>query len=361
MAKTVIISEQGAKISVKNQQLSIQKGGEEIKKIKDYEIEQILIMGKVDLTSSAISKILARGIDCVFLTSNGRYKGRLLGRQSKNIPLRIKQFESLSDPEKSLSIAKAIVAGKIHNQRYLLLRFQRELRDSHLANVLAKMRLIREKVKIMTKFEEVLGCEGEASHLYFSNLGRCIKNHEFYFTGRNRRPPKDPVNACLSFGYSLLLTIIEGFVLEVGLDPYLGALHKPEYGRPSLVLDLMEEFRPLIVDRLVLRIINRRQLSPQEFGPPEPEFDPDSEDIALIKETSGEGEEIPASSSAVYIRGGNKKIFLSSFYSKLRERIYYPPTTSTLSWRQVILQQVYKLAKVIKGNSDSYQPFIMRQ
>jgi len=372
MSRSIVISQQGAKLIVKNQIFSIEKEGKEIKQIKPHDVESLILMGNVEITNSAITLILRRGIDCVFMTKDGRYKGRIVGRGSKNIILRIAQFKFLLNEENCIPIARAIVKGKIYNQRMVLMRVQRQIKDEQIAKDLAKMRMLIEKLDEIKQFDEILGTEGEASRIYFSHFGKCIRNPDFWFDGRNRRPPKDPVNACLSFGYSLLQMVLEGIILETGLDPYLGAFHKPEYGRPSLVLDLMEEFRPVVVDSLVLRLINRKQLSPAEFGPP----DEDNEMVDFAVEKSGKednageifgvennkeiNQDLTNRNDAIYLKGANRSVFISDFYGKMREKMYYPPLDYILSLREIMIQQAYKFARVIKGEESAYLPFTIR-
>jgi CRISPR-associated protein Cas1 len=277
MSRTVVISESGTRLTVQNGLLCVTRNDEPVRDLKPHEVDQLVLMGRIELTSAAIALLLRRDIDCVFLTTHGHFRGRLVGDTSRNVPLRVAQYRRLLDADKALPIATAIVAGKIQNQRHLLLRVQRELADPGLAEVVAKLRIRRSSLASQKSVDVVMGVEGEASALYFGHFGKAIRNPLFAFRERNRRPPKDPVNACLSFGYALLATVIEGAVLQAGMDPLLGALHQPAYGRPSLVLDLMEEFRPILVDSLVLRLLNRRQLTPADFGPPEQE----PEDLAM--------------------------------------------------------------------------------
>jgi len=150
--------------------------------------------------------------------------------------------------------------------------------------------------------------------------------------------------------------------MDAGMDPYLGVLHAATYGRPSLVLDLMEEFRPVVVDALVLRLINRRQLTSTDFGPPE--LDDEAEDIALGPpggdEASISAVSEAASGGGIYLRAGGRKVFVGAFYGRLRERILYPPADMVLDLKQIIRHQVYQLARRLKGEVDEYVPFVPR-
>jgi len=351
MGKTLIITEQGSVIGIKAGMLTIGRGGEAIETFKPFELEQLVLMGKVDMTNAAITMVLKHGVDCVFLTRNGSFKGRLAGRESKNILLRLAQFQMFADPLKAAAISASIVSGKVLNQRALLMRVQRKIHSAPLARTLTRMRIISKQVYKLDDVDTIRGMEGEAAKAYFQYFGRMILNPAFFFNGRNRRPPKDPVNACLSFGYTMLQTVVEGIVMEAGFDPYLGVLHAPVYGRPSLVLDLMEEFRPVVVDAVTLSLINLRQMTPSDFGPPHQD---DARDIAVNTDL----DDLPVI-SAVYMKQGSLKIFIMAFLNKLRTVLYYPHTEQRLSLRQIIRAQTYQLARVVKGEKDVYRPFTM--
>ena len=351
MSKTVVITDQGTVLGVKNGLLTLSSGPEEVQSFKPFDVDQVVLMGGVEVTNAAITLMLKQGIDCVFLTARGSYKGRLVGRPSKNILLRVAQFKALQSPETAAAIAGAIVAGKVMNQRALLLRAQRNLRSPELARALTRMRVLARQAGAATDVDLIRGMEGEAAKLYFANFPHMLKNPGFFFNGRNRRPPRDPINACLSFGYTMLQTVVEQAVSEVGFDPYLGALHAPTYGRPSLVLDLMEEFRPIVVDMVTLRLVNLRRLTPADFGPPEsPEpIDLEGDDTLQVPGTD-----------AIYLRGGGLKIFIMALFSRLKSRILYPPLNQHLTLHQVIRHQAYELAAVVRGKRELYRPFTIR-
>jgi CRISPR/Cas system-associated endonuclease Cas1 len=242
------------------------------------------------------------------------------------------------------------------------------------------------------------GFEGQGAALYFGQFGKLIRNAEFQFTTRSRRPPKDAVNALLSFGYAVLGSLAESDIYRCGLDPMLGFLHQPAYGRPSLMLDLLEEFRPLI-DTLVLRVINRRQLSAKDFDQrtgqslaemlaDEPPVEQANDPVILLLHDDGSATdrterlspdhgsigELPEQAFAehadsdstpaaavpevgVYLNGTGRKIFLNELFRRMRERLYYPPRDAQLELRDIVQQQIYHLARVIEGHQDQYQPY----
>jgi CRISPR-associated protein Cas1 len=259
------------------------------------------------------------------------------------------------EPEFCVRVSRAIVSGKIMHQRKLLLRAQRQLRDADLAVILGRMRLLSEQTARAQDLDTLRGVEGMAAALYFGQFSKLLKNRDLAFSGRNRRPPRDPVNACLSFAYALLGTIAETEVLRSGLDPLVGFFHQPLEGRPSLMLDLLEEFRPMM-DTLVLRLINRRQLGPLDFerrGGPELE-----EILAEDVDTASEPEREAPESEGVYLADTGRKVFLVEFYRRLRERLYYPPRQGAFELRDIIREQAYHLARVIQDEEPEYVPFV---
>ncbi len=350
MSKSVAITEPGHTLHLDGQRLVLRTAGRIARTFKLAEVDQVLLFGPVETTHAALAAMLASGVDVVFLTRSGSYRGRLVGRHSRNVELRIAQYDRLREETFSLSVARAIVAGKIRAQRHLLLRSQASLADPEIAATLARLRYFAQDAAAASDREVLLGIEGAAAAAYWAAFGRAIKNPLFTFSRRTKRPPRDPVNACLSFGYSLLGTLVEGEVACAGLDPLLGALHRPEYGRPSLALDILEEFRAPIVDALTLRLINRRQLVPGDFASPSEALGLDQ----LAVEDGGPDE------GGVYLAHRGRRIFIAELFRRLREAVYYAPRDAALSLREIIRQQVYHMARVIRGEEPAYVPFLSR-
>jgi|GEM_PF-194073 len=258
------ISEQGTTVHADGDMLVLQRGPTVLRRVRVREIEQVLLLGGVEITTRAMGLLLRRGVDLVLLMQDGKFRGRLCGRGSKNVLLRLAQYRCATDRAFCVRVARAMVAGKLQNQRQILLRAQRRLQDNDLAGALGNLRVLGERAAACADLDVLRGFEGQAAALYFGQLNKLIRNPAFHFAGRTRRPPRDPVNALLSFGYAVLGSIAETEVYRCGLDPMLGFLHQPAYGRASLMLDLLEEFRPL-VDTLVLRVVNRRQVGEGDF------------------------------------------------------------------------------------------------
>ncbi len=349
MGKLVAITETGVTLAVEGEHLIVRRGGRKGEHVRLADIDQVLLFGAVEVTHAALMRLLSHGVDIVYLTSSGGFRGRLQGRLGRNIELRLAQFRRLQEGDFAFSLACTLVAGKIANQRRLLVRAQQSLADEVMAQELAALRHRLRDARAARDREELLGVEGAAAAAYFRAFARAIKNPLFTFPGRNRRPPRDPVNACLSFGYALVGTLLDGDVAAAGLDPMLGALHQPAYGRPSLALDILEEFRPVVVDALVLRLINRRQLVPADFAPP-------SQALGQDQLVAG-GDDLEG---AVYLASTGRKVYLAEFLRRLRETAYYSPGRGRYSYREILRHQVYQVARVIKGEDNEYQPFEMR-
>ena len=254
--------EQGINLQKDGERLVVKKEGRVLKTIHFHNLEQVILMGRICISPAVIATLLKRRIDTVFLTKTGKYLGRLASLIGKNIELRLTQFERIKDPQFRLTITKAIVKGKIENQQMLLRRINRK--GLGLEDVILKLRGMAKRVEKEDDIEVLRGIEGIASRLYFSayaaGFGKGIE-----FKGRERRPPKDPVNSLLSLGYTFLFSNVFSIINMVGLDPYLGCYHTVDYGRPSLALDLMEEWRPVIVDALVLGVFNLKVLNEEDF------------------------------------------------------------------------------------------------
>lgn len=349
---TLALMEQGVTLAVDGEMVSVERNGTVIEQLRVADIDEVLIFGGITVTPAAVACLLARGIDTVFLTAHGRYRGRLVGKPGKNVELRLAQFERLRDPAVALALARAIIGGKVTNQRYVLLRAQREQQREDLAEAVAALRRLRRTVGTAPSVEVVRGLEGQASAVYFGVFGRCIRNPQFAFAGRSRRPPRDPVNAMLSFGYTMLATVLESAVLRSGLDPMLGAFHTPDYGRPSLVLDLMEEFRPILVDTLALRLVNRREVTPEDFE--EPPEDVEAAWAEAEPEAAGGG------ARAVWLGETGRRVFFRAWRRRLEETHFYEPRGQALTLGEIIQHQVYHLGRVIRGEDAVYEPFIVR-
>jgi CRISPR-associated protein Cas1 len=370
---TLSLTEQGTTLHAEGDLLVVRRGEAVLHRVRAAELDQVLVFGRIELTSGALALLLHRGIDVALLTARGNFRGRLVGRQPKNVALRLAQYQRVSDPAFCLRVARRVVAAKIKHQRDVLLRAQRRLQDEPLALALGQLRLLGERIEAVGDLDVLRGLEGQAAAVYFGQFDKLLRNDRFRFAGRTRRPPRDPVNACLSFGYAVLGTVIETEIYRCALDPQLGFFHQPAFGRPSLMLDVLEEFRPL-VDLLVVRLVNRRQLGPADF---EQRTGQSLAEVLADEAPSGEpgepidalpGQPTPAPTPqnpettqpvvGVYLNQTGRKVFLAEFFRRLRERMDYPPRDAALELRDIVRQQIYHLARVIEGDQPDYLPFV---
>lgn len=331
---TIYILEQGASLRKDGQQLRVVlPSGEDLLSLPLEQVEQVLIVGHATLTAPAAQALLERCIPVTYLTTTGRILGRLQPFENKNVPLRWAQFQAAAALERTVAIARAIVKGKVFNQRCFLMRAERE-GVSGLEEAIDRLKALVKKADQVKSLEEVRGIEGAAAAEYFRQWPRLIRALGFPFPGRIKRPATDPVNALLSFGYTLLLNEVTRACCVVGFDPYLGYLHMDRYGRPALALDLMEEFRPILVDSLVLAVINREMIGPEDF----------------------EGE----LGGAKRLRRPALKKFLQAWEQKRRTMVQHPGFGIQVPYWRVVELQARVLAKVLLGELEEYVPFLDR-
>lgn len=376
MNRTVVISEPGAMLRVEREHLQLVRDGRTVREFPLATLAEVFCLGRTELTGGALQRCLRHGIRIILLSRDGRYLGHVTGPMSRNGELRLAQYQAVVDDTRATCLAREVIRAKMLNQRTLLLRRQRDLRSPDLAMTLIRMRRLLESLDVAAGVDTLRGIEGACAKEYFQAFPLLILNPLFTFSGRNRRPPKDPVNAMLSFGYTLVGSILEAQVEAAGLDPALGCLHAPAHGRPSLMLDLLEEFRPMIVDSTVLRLVNRHQVGPTDFGPPIQE--PDDEDVdedngSLTDETAamptdavwnqGCGEKAPVpgrTERGVHLRGPGKKVFIGALLSRMRERLYYPDQDGTFDLRSIMRAQVYRMARAFVDPGAGYRGFSWR-
>ncbi len=258
------VVEQGATLRKSGERLVVTKDGETLASVPTVKIEQVVLFGNVQITTPAIVHLLLTGTDAVFLSESGRYDGRLLSSESGHGELRQRQLRLIDDAARALPIARQLVLAKLVNQQTLLRRYGRSRAERTLAELIGELDDLVARVPRTQQLSSLMGIEGKGGALYFAGF-KLLLRQDLGFTQRVRRPPRDPVNALLSFGYTLLAYAIQSAVQTVGLDPYLGFLHAPASSRPSLVLDLMEEFRTAVVDDLILQLLNHHELTMADF------------------------------------------------------------------------------------------------
>ena len=342
------VAHQGAGLSLSRNRLILSRNGKTLSWILLKDIEQLIILGNIRITPQAITALLTKGIDTIFLSIHGQYRGRLLATPGKNILLRILQFEHFRKPEFCLNFAKTCVSCKLINCKNLLRKRNYKAQKPEITKSVNRIRVIAGQVETAENLEKLRGFEGIAAKEYFLGLGKLIRTKGFEFTGRNRRPPKDRTNALLSFYYTLLGNRITSILSKTGLDPYLGALHSPAYGRPSLALDILEQFRPL-VDAMALNAIHLRILKATDF-------DIHKERFPLWEETDDDF--IPEENDyPVLLTHHGLKTAVSYLESNLLKRKTYLPAGKRLSWNQIIEEQARELIRLLNGKSESYRGY----
>lgn len=318
----------------------VKVNNEERFRIPIHNVEGIVNFGYLGASPGLMGMCAERNVGLSFLSEHGRFLGRLSGPVRGNVLLRRQQFRIADDKAKSLQMASLFVAGKIANSRAVL---QRALRDHGNASNNAPLKetvdllLIRQKQALKADNADVLrGIEGDAANAYFGVFNHLIihQKDDFALNGRNRRPPKDKVNALLSFAYTLLAHEVQSALESVGLDPFVGFLHVDRPGRASLALDMMEEFRPYLADRLVLTLINRKQIDAKGF--------------------KSQGE------SGVLMDDATRKELLTTWQKRKQEEIVHPFLEESVPIGLLPYVQAQMMARYIRGDMDNYPIFVMK-
>jgi len=348
------LMEQNTTISKEGDNLLVKRQGIVSHTIHLFKLDQMVLLGNVFLTPAVIHHLLKEGIDTAFMTRRGRYLGRLQSALGKNITLRREQFRKMEDLGFCLETAKSIVKGKLANQRTVLMRLNRTREDVELDNQILSLRNLTAKIDEAESLDSLRGYEGRATAVYFEGFSRGGLAEDFHFPGRVRRPPTDPVNSLLSLGYTLLMNQVIAAVNLVGLDPFFGTLHSMDYGRPSLALDLMEEWRPTIVDTLVLSVFNLKALSRSDF-------DERAWNEEQTEEAEGASSFDPAAkkTATVLTEDGFRK-FITQYERKMGQKVQYHLTGDQLTYRDCIREQVRHFARYLKGEVKGYQLMPLR-
>lgn len=339
LLNTLYVMTQGAYVSLDHETVKVEVDGKIQMQVPLHHLGAIMTMGNVMLSPFIMARCAEDGRALVILDRNGRFKCRIVGKTTGNVLLRQTQYESVRDAEKSAAIAKNIVAGKIKNSRQVLMRSVRESDQPEEAEILRKasdtLAEILFKLKEVDEIEQIRGYEGEAAATYFQVFDRMVKEAEreaFRMTDRNRRPPLDPINGLLSFLYTLLLNDCITAAEGVGLDSQMGFLHVMRPGRPSLGLDLMEEFRPVLADRLALTLINRKQVTAKDF-----EIRP---------------------GGATYLNDDGRKTVLVAYQKRKQEEFHHPILDEQVPFGLLPHVQVRLLARHLRGELEAYTPVL---
>lgn len=325
---TLYLTEQGTKLRKTSRRIIVEKEGITLLEVPLFQLDRVLVFGAVQLSTQAISMLLENGIDVSFLTITGRLRGRLVCAESKNVFLRLAQYDRSRDEDFKLRFAKQIIRAKAKSQKALLLRFQRNHPEAEFSKEASTIEQALNDLAHKKTVASVMGLEGASTGAYFRSFARMLVCKEFRFEGRTRHPPLDPVNALLSLGYVILTNEIASLVESAGLDPHIGFLHGFRYGRQSLPLDLVEEFRHPVVDTLTLSLLNRRVFAPSDFEQQE--------------------------NLAYYLTREGFKRYLKYY----EEQIGTPRGEKSESFRALLRRQIDRCEKAVLQN-DLYEPFVM--
>ncbi len=307
--------------------LKIMKNSTVLATIPASGLQQLTLAGRTSLSGPVLDFLIKNKIDTVFLTPGGRFRARLLLDEPGHVALRQQQYLRLGDDAFKLDLARRIVAGKLENQLRMLLRRGSQYKIDQLRTVGVQIRALQKKLATAEGVDQVRGIEGYAARLYYRVFGMLLRAEGFNFTGRNRRPPRDPVNALLSFVYTLFTNEILNGIKRAGLDPYLGALHEVAHGRPSLACDLVEEWR-VFGERLVLTLINRKVVRPADF---------------IYNPATGQSGDLP-----VRMKPAVSRALIGAYYRQLEQSMLYAHSGDQTVLRWIMHSQCRRLAESLQ-------------
>jgi CRISPR-associated protein Cas1 len=270
LAKTIVVSTPGTILSIDQTHYTLRSGGRKIGRIPPMMIDHLVIGSQVEVTRRAMNRLCSHGVSVTFLDHEGRASTRLCPVWRNTPETRIGLYSAWADPAQKIQISRILAGSKMTNSLALLRAYQKNYREVALKEAIVEIDKSSQKLHLAESVSEVMGLEGWAARAYWKAFGTLLRPEFLQWNGRNRRPPRDPANAALSYGYGILLNRVLSLIEASGLDPWIGFLHETSGRHPSLALDLMEPFRPAVVDRLVLRLLNRGQLRPEHFDRPQP-------------------------------------------------------------------------------------------
>lgn len=335
LLNTLYITRQESYLHKDRETIVIKQGNEKLGQFPALSLGGILCFGRVSISPFLMGYCAENGIGVAFYTEYGRFLARVQGRQTGNVLLRRAQYRLADDNERTVEISRMIVAAKIANSRSVLLR---ELRNhgenATLRSAEVKLASSLRRVRVAESVDEIRGVEGDAASGYFAVFDQLIRGSGFAFDGRVRRPPTDPVNALLSFVYSLVTQECVSALYGVGLDPYVGFLHRDRPGRVSLALDLLEEFRAPWADRFVLTLINRRQVQSKDF----------------VIEASG----------AIRLQDDARKKILTLYQERKQVELTHPYLKEQIPMGLLPHSQALLLARHLRGDTEYYTPYVAK-
>ena len=340
LLNTLYVTSPEKYLSVEGENIIVRENNNISARVPLHNIESIVTMGYAGISPALLGKCAEKNIYVAFLSRSGRFLSSAVGPYNGNVVLRQNQYRAADDEDRCTEIAKNMIIGKIYNSRWVI---ERASRDYAASLDVAKLKTVSGQLKDAiltiqgcTDTGQLRGTEGEAAARYFSVFDDLIlqQKADFCFNGRRKRPPTDYVNAMLSFAYTLLSSMTASALYAVGLDPYVGFMHKIRPGRASLALDMMEELRSVYADRFVISLINKRIITKTDF---------------FIKENN-----------AVFFNDEGRKKFLSQWQTKKQQSITHPFLKEKVQWGVVPYVQALLLARYLRGDIDGYPPFLWK-
>lgn len=340
LLNTLFALSENAYLSLDGENVVVSQDRQETARFALHTLEGILCFSYAGASPALMGGCAERGISLAFFTPRGRFLARIAGETRGNVLLRQQQYRAADDPFASCRYARDFLLGKVYNARWVLERATRDhpqrVPVGRLKALSGQLAAALPRIQDAMTAEELRGIEGEAAQRYFDGFDSLIlqQRETFAFSGRSRRPPLDPVNALLSFAYTLLARECAAALEGVGLDPYVGFLHRPRPGRTSLALDLMEELRPVCADRFVLSCINQKQLTAKHCQRQE--------------------------SGAVLLTDEGRRAFLTAWQQRRQQTIQHPFLGEKIPWGLVPHVQALLLARTLRGDLDCYPPFFWK-
>ena len=332
----IYVYEQGSIITINENRLIITKVNKEIESVPIELIDGVMIFGNIQVSTQSIHKLLSKGINITYLSKKGYNFGRLENSNKVNIERQRLQFKKSEDIFYSLEISKKFIEGKIRNQRTVLLRANKQLKNKEIKEKIELMKRYIAKIEYVNDIESLMGMEGFCAKIYFDSLNY-ILNEEYRFKNRSKRPPRDPFNSIISFGYALLYNEVFNILGSKGLNPYVAFLHKDRNKHAALCSDIMEEFRPILIDTLSIYLLNNDKIIKEDF-------------IFNVK-----------NNSVLLNKDGVSKV-VSEFEKRILQKVSYVKEVNyKMNFREIIEYQISLLINsLIQDNPKIYKPVLIR-
>ena len=340
LLNTLFVTSEDIYLSLDGENVVANRDRQELARYPLHTLAGIVSFSYAGASPALMGACAKREVSLAFCTPRGRFLARITGEASGNVLLRRTQYRIADDPGPCCRLARNMVFGKVYNARWSLERTRRDhglrVDGQRLADASAQLRQLLPQIRSETAPDSLRGLEGAAATVYFGVLDQLILGEKplFSFQGRSRRPPMDPINALLSFAYSLLANDCAAALESVGLDSYVGFLHRDRPGRVSLALDLMEELRPCMADRFVLTLVNNRVV--------------------------GEGDFDRRENGAVFLNDAGRRTFLNHWQQRKRETLTHPYLREKVSWGLIPYVQALLLARHLRGDLEEYPPFLWK-